>query len=56
MSEALTCWPKGFLSCEEAEALLGCKHASDSEGYQTTEADMAEEKLEAAINAEPEKV
>lgn len=53
MDDPLTCWPKGLLERDEAEALLACIAASDSEGYETTESKMAEEKLEAALEATP---
>lgn len=49
----LTCWPEGFLSKEEAEALVSwLDHLEGAQGGPlTTEDQMAKEKLEAAIKA-----
>jgi len=53
--EVLTCWPKGFLTREEAEALRSCLNTlvwSNGESL-TTEDEMALEKLQAAIEVVP---
>jgi hypothetical protein len=53
--EVLTCWPKGFLTKEEASAFLQCLEEMDTgEDGLTTEEEMGRDKLIAAIKATPD--
>ena len=49
--QILTCWPNGYLTVAEAQALLSCVDHQQGERDLTTEEQMAKETLQAALNA-----